>query len=153
MKAIPGQVKGTVTDAWGMLKFALNPDDPRSMDMVVDWSFGRMDVQEIVHAINTKQDIASEFQHWVDTDATKMERNITLAVINAQWVNLSTVLMDPRLILEYFDRFSPEKAAYLRTPQGIAYLNWICPRFHAAIEKYVYHPDGHTAKKVQKKHK
>ena len=146
IKAIPGEVKDTVTGAWGMLRFALNPDDPRSMNMVIKWAFGRLNANDLVKAINTRQDLASEFQHWMSVDASTQEKNIALSVINAQWINIQAVLMNPQLILDYFERYEPSKYAYLNTPQGKEYLNWICPRFHDTLRQYVYTPN-HKKKK------
>lgn len=146
IKAIPGEVKDTVTGAWGMLRFALNPDDPRSMQMVIKWAFGRLNVDDLVKAINTHQDLAAEFQHWMNVDASTQEKNIALSVVNAQWINIQAVLMNPQTILDYFQRYEPSKYAYLNTPQGKEYLNWICPRFHDTLRQYVYTPSREKKK-------
>lgn len=137
IKGVPGQVKHTVTGVWDMIRLAMNPDDPQSLNAVIGWAFGSFSLAQLITAINNKQDLSADLKKWLEHDANKIERNSAEAVINAQSANLHAVLMNPQLILDYFEQMDRAKYLYLNTAEGRAFLDWQCPRFWEVLKPHI----------------
>lgn len=137
IKGVPGQVRHTVTGVWDMIRLAMDPDDPQSLHAVIGWAFGSFSLAQLTAAINGRQDLAADLKKWLEHDSNKIERNAAEAVINAQAANLHAVLMNPQLVLDYFEQMDRAKFLYLNTPEGRAFLDWQCPRFWEALKPHI----------------
>ena len=132
---IPSKVKETTIDAWTLFTSLMNPDNPQAKERIITWAFGSMSARDLIHVIQTKQDLV------IDTEAkineSTFNRHVASGIINAQWNNMTDVLLNPGTILDYFEQYAPDRYPYLNTPEGIAYLNWICPRLYEYLKQFV----------------
>ena len=88
---IPSKVKETTVDAWTLFTSLMNPDNPQAKERIITWAFGSMSARDLIHVIQTKQDIV------VDTEArineSTFNRRVASGIINAQWNNMTAALM------------------------------------------------------------
>ena len=142
MAQIPGKVRSATTDTWALLTALFDPDDPQARDRIITWAFGSLTLEELLFTIRERRDISEATDKMLNEN--KVYGHVGRGIICAQWKNIDEVLMNPALVLDYFNRYSQEHYRILNTRDGVDYLNWMCPRLHEYLKDIV--ENGHKSK-------